>query len=82
MAVVDVPLPELGKDAGDEAKVSFWYIDVGEAVEEGADLVQMLTDKATFDVPSPVRGKLVEQLAGEEQAVKVGQTLCRIQVGG
>jgi pyruvate/2-oxoglutarate dehydrogenase complex dihydrolipoamide acyltransferase (E2) component len=42
----------------------------------------MLTDKATFDVPSPVAGKLVEQLAAEEQAVKVGQTLCRIQVGG
>ena len=82
MAVMDVPLPELGEDAGDEARVSFWYVDVGETVGEGDDLVQMLTDKATFDVPSPVKGKLVEQLAGEEQAVKVGQALCRIQVGG
>jgi len=82
MAAVDVPLPDLGKDAGDEARVSFWYVDVGETVGEGDDLVQMLTDKATFDVPSPVQGKLVEQLAGEEQAVKVGQALCRIQVGG
>jgi pyruvate/2-oxoglutarate dehydrogenase complex dihydrolipoamide acyltransferase (E2) component len=81
MAAVDVKLPELGKDAGDEARVSFWYVDVGETVEEGGDLVQMLTDKATFDVPSPAAGKLVEQLAGEEKTVKVGEVLCRIEVG-
>ena len=82
MAAVDVPLPELGNDAGDEARVSFWYVDVGDKVKEGADLVQMLTDKATFDIPSPVAGKVVKLLAAEEQSVKVGQPLCQIEVGG
>jgi 2-oxoisovalerate dehydrogenase E2 component (dihydrolipoyl transacylase) len=82
MAAVDVPLPELGKDAGDEARVSFWYVDVGDKIAEGADLVQMLTDKATFDVPSPVAGKIARLLAAEEQTVKVGQPLCQIEVGG
>jgi len=82
MAAVDVKLPELGKDAGDEARVSFWYVDVGEKVVEGADLVQMLTDKATFDIPSPVAGKVAKLLAAEEQSVKVGQVLCQIEVGG
>jgi 2-oxoisovalerate dehydrogenase E2 component (dihydrolipoyl transacylase) len=82
MAVADVPLPVLGDDAGDEARVSFWYVDVGENVAEGADLVQMLTDKATFDVPSPVAGKIVKLSAAEEQTVKVGQVLCQIEVGG
>jgi pyruvate/2-oxoglutarate dehydrogenase complex dihydrolipoamide acyltransferase (E2) component len=82
MAVVDVKLPELGKDAGDEARVSFWYVDVGETVGEGGNLVQMLTDKATFDIPSPVAGKIVKVLAAEEQSVKVGQVLCQIEIGG
>ena len=82
MAAVDVPLPELGNDAGDEARVSFWYVDVGDKVKEGADLVQMLTDKATFDVPSPVSGKIAKLLAGEEQTVKVGRVLCQIEVEG
>ena len=80
MAEVEVKLPELGEDAGDEARVSFWYVAEGEEVEEGDDLVQMLTDKATFDVPSPSRGKVVKLLAEEDQQVKVGQVLCRLRV--
>jgi len=79
MAEVDVKLPELGAEAGDEARVSFWYVEVGEEVEEGDDLVQMLTDKATFDVPSPVKGKVIGPIAGEDKTVKVGEVLCRMQ---
>ena len=80
MAVIDVKLPELGAEAGDEAWVSFWYIEVGEVVEQGDDLVQLLTDKATFDVPSPNGGKVVERLVEEDDEVKVGQVLCRLEV--
>jgi pyruvate dehydrogenase E2 component (dihydrolipoamide acetyltransferase) len=79
MADVDVRLPELGDEAGDEARVSFWYVDVGEEVQEGDDLVQMLTDKATFDVPSPVTGTMVEHVATEDKAIKVGDVLCRLK---
>jgi len=80
MAELELRLPNLGEDAGDEARVAFWYVDVGEEVEEGDDLVQMLTDKATFDVPSPATGRLISQAVEEDQMVKVGQVLCRIQV--
>ena len=80
MPVIDVPLPDLGEDAADEARVAFWYVDVGEALAEGDDLVQMLTDKATFDVPSPATGKIVELMADEEQTVKIGGLLCRLEV--
>ena len=81
MAILDVKLPDLGEDAGDAAKVAFWYIDVGEEVQEGDDLVQMLTDKATFDVPSPATGTLTEIVADEDQEVQVGGTLCRLETG-
>jgi pyruvate/2-oxoglutarate dehydrogenase complex dihydrolipoamide acyltransferase (E2) component len=82
MAVIDVTLPELGEEAPGEARVAFWYVDVGEELKEGDDLVQMLTDKATFDVPSPAAGKVAELVADEDQAVKVGEVLCRLQVEG
>jgi len=82
MADLEVRLPELGEEAGTEARVSFWYVSMGERVEEGDDLVQMLTDKATFDVPSPAAGTVVERVADEDQEVKVGDVLCRLKVEG
>jgi len=81
MAVEDVKLPDLGEDAGDVATVAFWYVDPGETVKEGDELVQMLTDKATFDVPSPLAGEVKEVLAQEDQEIEVGQVLCRIETG-
>jgi len=81
MAVEDVTLPDLGEDAGDAATVAFWYVDPGESVEEGDELVQMLTDKATFDVPSPKAGTVKELIAGEDQEVQVGEVLCRLDTG-
>ena len=80
MAEVEVKLPELGEDAGEEARVSFWYVEVGEQVEKDDDLVQLITDKATFDVPSPGKGMVVERVADEDAEVKVGQVLCRLRV--
>ena len=71
----EVRLPELGDDAPDDAEVSFWYIDVGEEVKEGQDLLEMITDKAAFTVPSPVGGTLKEILKQEGDKAKVGEVL-------
>ena len=79
MAIVEVVLPELGADAGDEAEVSFWYFDVGDAVERDDDLVEMVTDKATFNVPSPVSGTLLELVADEGDTVKEGDVICLVE---
>ena len=79
MAVLEVKLPPLGENAGEEARVSFWYVEPGEHVQKDDDLVQMITDKATFDIPSPVEGRVVELVADEDEEIKVGQVLCRIE---
>ena len=76
---IEVPLPDLGEDAGDEATIAFWYFEIGEAVVEEDDLVEMVTDKATFQVPSPGSGKLVEILAQEGDKVKVGQVMAVLE---
>jgi len=71
-------LPELGEDVK-SAVVSYWHCDVGESVKEGADMVEMATDKATFNVPAPATGKLTEKLFNEGDTVKVGETLATIE---
>jgi len=59
--------------------VSFWHFELGEHVKEGDDLVEMMTDKATFNVPSPVSGELIKTMAEEGQEVKVGQPIATIK---
>jgi pyruvate dehydrogenase E2 component (dihydrolipoamide acetyltransferase) len=76
----EIVLPELGEDAGEEAEVSFWYVQEGEEVEEGADLVEMVTDKAAFTVPSPETGILKEIVVSEGDNVSAGQKIAVIDV--
>ena len=73
-------LPSLGDDAGDEATVSFVYVGAGDTVQEEADLIEMVTDKATFNVPSPKAGAIVRMLVTEGDTVKVGDPICEMDV--
>ena len=75
----EVRLPDLGEDAGDSAKVSFWYFEKDEQVNAGDDLIEMVTDKATFNVPSPATGALVEIHVGEDDEVSVGDLMAVIE---
>ncbi|HOD49551.1 MAG TPA: hypothetical protein PLM14_15940 [Candidatus Hydrogenedentes bacterium] len=75
----EVTLPSLGEDASDTATVSQWLVAEGAMVEEGDDLVEMTTDKAAFNVPSPVSGTVTEIRAHEDEDVAVGDVLCIIE---
>lgn len=76
--MAEVRLPELAEGV-DKAVVSFWHKDIGETVLKGDDLVEMLTDKATFNVPAPVSGKLNSKSAEEGQEIKVGDIMGHIE---
>ncbi|MDR1611659.1 MAG: lipoyl domain-containing protein [Planctomycetota bacterium] len=80
MADYTVELPSLGGDAGDEAQVSFVYVKAGDKVMEGDDLVEMVTDKATFNVPCPKNGVVKALRVSEGDSVKVGDPLCDMDV--
>mgnify|MGYP005834014795 CR=1 FL=1 len=77
----EVTLPPLGEDAGDEATVSYWLVGEGEAVNEGDDLLEMVTDKAIFNVPSPRTGRILEHRVRDNDIVLVGQVLAIMEVG-
>ena len=76
----EVTLPPLGEDAGDEATVSYWLVNEGDEVSEGDDLVEMVTDKAIFKVPSPLTGRLLERKVRDNDVVLVGQVLAVMEV--
>ncbi len=75
--MTDVILPELG-DGVTEAVVSFWHCEKGDQVEKGDDLVEMVTEKATFNVPAPASGTLTEIYAKEGETAKVGEAIATI----
>lgn len=79
---IEVKLPELGEDAGKEATVSFWYVEDGGAIEKDEDLVEMVTDKATFNVPAPASGVLREIKTLEGEKVEVGGLMAVIESEG
>jgi 2-oxoglutarate dehydrogenase E2 component (dihydrolipoamide succinyltransferase) len=73
-----VVLPELGEGI-DKATVSYWYFKEGEKVSEKDDLVELTTDKATFNLPSPASGILSEVRFQEGDPVNIGEILAVIE---
>ncbi|MFH1189417.1 MAG: lipoyl domain-containing protein [Candidatus Omnitrophota bacterium] len=75
--MIDVKMPSLAEGV-DKATVTYLHKSVGDNVKEGEDLIELVTDKATFNMPSPASGVLKEVLVGEGDEVKVGQVVARI----
>ena len=75
--MTEVKLPPLAEGV-DKASVSYWHHSVGDNVKEGEDLVELVTDKATFNMPSPASSVLKEITVNEGEEAKVGQVLAKI----
>lgn len=73
---IEVELPEI---EAEEVTICSWYVDEDDEVEEGEDLVELLADEATFSIPAPAAGKLVEIVAKEGDVVKVGDVLAILE---
>lgn len=50
-------------DLGDTEKIELvkWYANSGDSIEEGQEVLELVTDKAAFTVESPKKGVLVEK---------------------
>lgn len=74
---IEVVLPDFGdgESAELEAVVSFWPVKPGDRVLAGDDLLEIVTDKATFIVPCPCTGILRERRVSEEDRVRVGDII-------
>ncbi len=76
-----ITMPQLGESVA-EGTVGRWLKQEGESVAQDESLVEIITDKVTAELPSPVSGKLVKILVTEDQTVKVGTPIAEIEETG
>lgn len=67
-------LPEIGEGVY-EAELSRWLVKPGDTVRPGQGLLEVLTDKATMEVPAPFTGTIEQLRVQEGQQIKVGQVV-------
>ncbi|MFZ9871723.1 MAG: dihydrolipoamide acetyltransferase family protein [Steroidobacteraceae bacterium] len=74
MARYSMRLPDLGEGTV-SAEVIAWRAKVGDLITEDAPLVEMATDKAVVEVPSPVTGRIVSVTGSPGESIAVGAEL-------
>jgi pyruvate dehydrogenase E2 component (dihydrolipoamide acetyltransferase) len=67
-------LPDLGEGLT-EGEIVKWLVKVGDAIEEGQVFVQVETDKAVIEIPSPRKGVVIKLGASEGETVLVGRVI-------
>ena len=81
MSVHVIKMPDLGEGIA-EVELVAWHVKPGDAVAEDKVLADVMTDKATVEIPSPVAGRVLV-LGGEVgQMLAVGADLIRIELEG
>ena len=73
----DVVLPELGEGI-EKAVVACIHYKQGDHVDAQDDLLEVVTDKATFNVAAGVSGRVSSVLVKERQEISIGERLASI----
>ncbi|MGX7895442.1 dihydrolipoamide acetyltransferase family protein [Tsuneonella sp. HG222] len=81
MARFTFKLPDIGEGIA-EAEIVAWHVKVGDMVEEDGRLADMMTDKATVEMESPVAGRIVEVAGEEGDVIAIGSPLVVIETDG
>jgi len=74
-------LPDIGEGVV-EAEITGWHVSVGDDVEEDDPLADAMTDKATIELTSPVKGKVLSLGCEEGESFAVGGSLVVLEVEG
>jgi 2-oxoisovalerate dehydrogenase E2 component (dihydrolipoyl transacylase) len=74
-------LPDVGEGTA-EAEIVAWHVAVGDTIEEDQNLVDVMTDKATVEMTSPVAGKVISLHGEPGQMATVGSPLVELEVEG
>jgi 2-oxoisovalerate dehydrogenase E2 component (dihydrolipoyl transacylase) len=74
-------LPDVGEGTA-EAEIVAWHVKVGEKIEEDQQLVDVMTDKATVEMTSPVTGVVVSLHGVPGEMATVGAPLVELDVEG
>ncbi len=67
-------LPELGEGVH-EGELVQWKVKVGDIVKDDQPVCEIMTDKATIELPAPFHGKITKLMAKEGELIHVGQDI-------
>ena len=81
MGIHVIKMPDIGEGIA-EVELVEWHVQVGDAVAEDQNLVDVMTDKATVEIPSPVAGTVLALGGVVGQVIAVGAEVIRIEVQG
>ncbi len=74
-------LPDVGEGTA-EAEIVAWHVKVGDTIREDQNMVDVMTDKATVEMTSPVSGKVIALHGELGQKAAVGSPLVELEVEG
>src|SRR4051812_32445432 len=78
---IEFKLPDVGEGIA-EGEIVKWLVKVGDVVKEHQAIVEVMTDKATVEVPAPAAGKITAIKAKEGQTVPVGSVIFSLETAG
>jgi 2-oxoisovalerate dehydrogenase E2 component (dihydrolipoyl transacylase) len=81
MGIHIIKMPDIGEGIA-EVELVGWHVKVGDTVAEDQPLADVMTDKATVEIPSPVVGKVIALGGDVGQVMAVGGELIRLEVEG
>jgi 2-oxoisovalerate dehydrogenase E2 component (dihydrolipoyl transacylase) len=81
MGTYVIRTPDIGEGIA-EVELVAWHVKPGDEVKEDQVLADVMTDKATVEIPSPVTGKVTELMAEIGKQIAVGADLIRLEVEG
>ncbi len=81
MATKNVQLPELGEGVT-EGELVKWLVKVGDKISPDQPVAEMMTDKATVEVPSPIAGTVVSIGKKEGDVIEVGAVMLVVETDG
>src|SRR3954452_12696019 len=81
MARYEFKLPDIGEGIA-EAEIVAWHVKVGDSVKEDQQLADMMTDKATVEMESPVAGKVLEVAGEVGDQIPIGSVLVVLETEG
>ncbi|MFO7780616.1 MAG: 2-oxo acid dehydrogenase subunit E2 [Spirochaetia bacterium] len=76
--VKEIQLPEISENV-ESGSVMSLLVSVGDVIKEGDSLLEIETDKAAVEVPSPAGGKITEIMISEGDDVAIGQTIMKVE---
>src|ERR1700761_8584077 len=78
MAKYQLLLPKMGESVA-EATIIKWNKNPGDYIDADEAVMEIATDKVDSEVPSPVSGKLIQQLCSENEVIQVGSVIAIIE---